>query len=253
MQIFQSYPAPPPRGVTRDSHITSKRYRDTEIQTLIQTNHSKLHCAAPLGVRRGSLPTNSKRNRDTDSLTHKEIYRLSQSQIVQSCLAPPSGARDATANIQFKAQQLSLKKHTIYKASKPKLTPPYQVLRKLLTPPSPALRKQLQHSKEQRRLITPSVVLIIKSGRIKSQDLKLNDIKSCMVTLLLARTFHSIACSAFGVCSVAFIHLMLGLHLRCREGIHSQRFSFHGATSFKKTSHTFMVSTQTQSEISNIV
>jgi hypothetical protein len=95
----------------------------------------------------------------------------------------------------------------MHQASKPKPTPPYQASRKLLTPPSLALRKQsIQHSKEQRRLITPSVVLIIKSGRIKSQDLSLNDIKSCMVTLLLARTFHSIARSAFGVCSVAYLH-----------------------------------------------
>ena len=73
-----------------------------------------------------------------------------------------------------------------------------------------------------------------------------------MVTLLLARIFYSIACSAFGVCSMAFVHPMLGLHLGCREGIHSQQSTFHGATSFKKTSHTFMVSTQTQSEISNV-
>jgi hypothetical protein len=186
-------------------------------------------------VRRGSLHTFQKRNRDTDSHTHKEIYRLSQRQIIQSCLAPPPlGVRDATATCYQDIKQ-------IYQASKPKPTPPYQALRKLLTPPSPALRKQsisLQHSKEQRRLITPSVVLIIKSGRIKSQGLSLNDIKSCMVTPLLARTCYSIACSAFGVCSMA--------------SIHSQQSTFHGATSFKKTSHTFMVSTRTPSEISNV-
>jgi hypothetical protein len=148
----------------------------------------------------------------------------------------------------------------IYQASKPKPTLPYQALRKLLTPPSPALRKQsisLQHSKVQKyKEDSPHHQWChgcqLKSRTFKSQDLK--DIKSCMVTLLLARTFYSIACSAFGVCSMAFIDLMLlGLRLRCREGIHSQQSTFHGATLFKKRSHAFMVSTQTQSEISNVI
>ena len=153
--------------------------------------------APPTGCETRQSPyINSKRNRDTDSHTQKEIYRyrLSRREIVQSCLAPPpSGARDATANIHFKFKANSCRdiKHRIYKTSKSKLTPPLSALRKQLGSP--------QHSKVQRRLITPSVVLTQKQ-RIKSQDLK-----SCMVTLLLARTFYSIACSAFGECSVAFI------------------------------------------------
>jgi hypothetical protein len=105
-----------------------------------------------------------------------------------------------------------------------KLTPPYGLpgVEKAADSTFTVVEKaiSLQGSKEQRRLITPSVVLIIKSGRIKSQDLSLNDIKSCMVTLLLARTYYSIACSTFGVCSEAFIH--------------SQQSTLHGATSFKR-------------------
>ena len=75
--------------------------------------------------------------------------------------------------------------------------------------------------KAQRRLITPSVVFI-KAKDFRSQDFVLHNITvSCIVTLLLAQTFYSIACSAFGVCSVANIHLMLSLHhFRCRDDIH---------------------------------
>jgi hypothetical protein len=48
--------------------------------------------------------------------------------------------------------------------------------------------------------------------------------------LLLARTSYSIACSACGVHSVTYIHLMLSLHyLRCRESIDlAARIGFSG-------------------------
>jgi len=89
------------------------------------------------------------------------------------------------------------------------------------------VEKAINHSaalktwKVQRRLITPSVVFI-KAKDFRSQDFVLHNITvSCIVTLLLAQTFYSIACSAFGVCSVANIHLMLSLHhFRCRDDIH---------------------------------
>src|SRR5271170_4530337 len=87
-------------------------------------------------VRRGSLST-FQRAIETQTLIHTQRHRLSQRQVIQGCLAPPPlGVRDATANC---CQDM---KHTIYKTSKPKLTPPSQALRKLLTPPLPALRKQ---------------------------------------------------------------------------------------------------------------
>jgi hypothetical protein len=36
-QILQSYPAPPPRGVRRDSHITSKKLRRYIVQEISHT------------------------------------------------------------------------------------------------------------------------------------------------------------------------------------------------------------------------
>ena len=90
----------------------------------------------------------------------------------------------------------------------------------------------------------------LKSRRFKSQNL--NDIISWMVTLLLAADI--LLNRLLRLC-----RLQRRIHSsharsppqRCREGIHSQESTFHGVTS--KTSHTFMVSTQTQSEISNVV
>src|SRR5271154_703026 len=109
-------------------------------------------------VRRGNLST-FQRAIETQTLIHTQRHRLSQRQVIQGCLAPPPlGVRDATANC---CQDI---KHTIYKTSKPKpkLTPPSQTLRRPPTPPLLALRKRSigpQHSKVQRGLVTPSVVL----------------------------------------------------------------------------------------------
>jgi len=67
-------------------------------------------------------------------------------------------------------------------------------------------------STKKTRHIVCGIDSFIKAEGFRSQDFILHNIKSCIVTLLSVRTFYSIlACFAFGVCSVAFIHLMLGL------------------------------------------
>ena len=136
-QILQSYPAPPPRGVRRDSHITSKksqRYRDTDSHT-----HKSIKAALrrPLGCETRQSTYISKRNRDTDSHTQRDIQ---QGKAFKAALRRPPVGRKTR-------QPIYISKHNSCRDMKHKNSKPKPTL------PSPALRKQsisLQHSEVQK-------------------------------------------------------------------------------------------------------
>jgi hypothetical protein len=144
-------------------------------------------------VRRGSLHTFHESAIETQTLIHTKRYTdyHRDKSFKAAWRRPPVGRETRQPIYSSKHNSCRDMKHTIYKASKPKLTPPSQASRKLLTPPLPALRKQsigLQHSKVQklqRRLVTPSVVLTQKQKIQISRSQKLHGHAAISAVILL--------------------------------------------------------------------
>jgi len=174
-----------------DSHVTqsAQSHRDPETQTLIQTNHSKLHCAAPLVCETRQSIYISKGNRDTDSHTHTATQTFTKTSHSRLPGAAPSGGARCDSQLLSRHQTHNLQD---FKA-KAKADSTFPDIEKAADSTFAGVEKAINRSAA---------------------------FKSTKRTRHTVSGVDSIACSAIGVCSVAFIHLMLDLHLGCREGIH---------------------------------
>ena len=151
---MSSNPALQSANIGNDDHkSTSRSISQNALSCLLwhRLKHTNLTSQMHIALRRlrGVRETiaSATCHRDTEII---QSHRLSYRQIIQSCIAPPLWGVRRDSHLLSRHRNSN---RQIYQASKPKPTPPYQVLRQLLSTNSPALRKQsisLRHSKVQK-------------------------------------------------------------------------------------------------------